>query len=234
MDTDGTENHSTATHGTDHPAAPTQPTLHRHRERQRTERAALDEVLDAALVGHLATVLDGAPLVVPVAYVRDGDRLLLHGSTGAGALRAASGGAPVAFSVAVLDGLVFADSLFSSSMNYRSAVVHGRAAAVPAEDRAAALDVVGAGLMPGRAAEVRGHEARELAATLVLALPLDTFVVKVRTGPPGGEETPGVWCGVLPLTVAAGQPRPAPWVDPALPVARAVESWAGRRGSAGA
>jgi len=212
---------------------PPAPALSRHPERQRSGRADLDEVLDSALVGHLATVLDGLPLVVPLGYARDGDRLLVHGSTGAGALRAAAAGSPVAFSVAVLDGLVYADSLFSSSMNYRSAVVHGRMHVVPAADRGRALDVVTERLMPGRRAEVRGHRSKELAATVVLALPLESFVVKVRSGPPGGEQPSGVWCGVLPLGTAVGEPRSAPWVAGDVPVPRSVEEWGRLRGSAG-
>lgn len=62
---------------------------------------------------------------MPIFYARDGDDILLHGSTGAGALRHVAAGAPVAFSVFVLDGLVIAESLLDHSARYRSAVVRG-------------------------------------------------------------------------------------------------------------
>jgi hypothetical protein len=39
------------------------------------DRAALDELLDAALVGHVGVVVDGEPVVVPTAVARDGDRV---------------------------------------------------------------------------------------------------------------------------------------------------------------
>ena len=100
--------------------------IRRMPERQTADRDALFGLLDQELVGHLAAVVDGTPVVVPMGFARDGDHLLVHGSTGGGfALRAAAERATVAFAVTSLDGLVYARSLFDSSMNYRSAVVYG-------------------------------------------------------------------------------------------------------------
>src|ERR1700749_2545423 len=101
-------------------------TLRRHRERGQTDRAALYEVLDAGLVCHLGVVAGGDPGVLPTAYGRDGDTVYLHGSSGNGAFRAAAGHR-VCMTVTHLDGLVAARSVFSHSMNYRSAVIFGTA-----------------------------------------------------------------------------------------------------------
>ena len=90
------------------------------------DRAMLDALLDEVKVGTLSTVVDGLPWSVPMLFARDGDAILLHGSTGAGALRDVAAGAPVTFTVFAMDGLVVADSLFDHSANYRSAVVRGR------------------------------------------------------------------------------------------------------------
>ena len=46
-------------------------------ERALADRSELDAVLDAARVATLSTVSDGRPLVVPVLFARDGDRLLV-------------------------------------------------------------------------------------------------------------------------------------------------------------
>ena len=105
-------------------------TLTRHRERGRTDRADLYAVLDAGLICHLALVRDGAPVVLPTGYGRIDDTVYLHGSTGAGYLRAIDG-APVCLTVTHLDGIVYARSVFQHSMNYRSAVVHGMLATSP-------------------------------------------------------------------------------------------------------
>ena len=81
--------------------------LHRHRERGSTDRALLDALLDDVLAGTLSTVVDGRPWVVPLLFARDGDRILLHGSTGAGALRHVADGAPAALAVVAVDAVSF-------------------------------------------------------------------------------------------------------------------------------
>jgi nitroimidazol reductase NimA-like FMN-containing flavoprotein (pyridoxamine 5'-phosphate oxidase superfamily) len=192
--------------------------------RQVTERRVLNEVLDAGLIAHIALCADGLPAVLPVGYARDGDRLLLHGSTGGGLLRRAAAGAPVAVCVTLVDGLVYARSLFDSSMNYRSVVVFGQASPVSGDEaKLAALRLLSQRLMPGRWEEVRPPTARELAGTLVLQLPLTEASVKVRTGPPSEEDSPEpppfpggprAWAGVLPLHTVTAAPIPAPDVQP--------------------
>lgn len=204
--------------------------INRLAERQRYDRLALHDVLDSALVAHVAVVRDGVPVVLPLLHARDGERLLLHGSTGGGLLREAAGGAPVTVAVTVVDGLVVADSLFESSANYRSAVVFGRCSVVPPEGRLVALHALSEHLLPGRWAEVRPPTPKELAATLVLEMSLEHASVKVRTGPPSpfdasAEPPPDgvpLWWGVVPLAQTAGEPVTAPDVPAGTPLPPSV------------
>ncbi len=203
------------------------PPISRHRERSATERAVLDALLDDEMAGTLALAVDGRPWVVPMLFARDGDRVLLHGSTGAGVLRRAAAGAPVALSVVVLDGLVVAHSTFESSANYRSAVVQGVAEVLHGEAKSAALVALSNRLLPGRVAEVQPMTAKEEAATVVLALPIveDQWLVKTRTGPPEEPEGPtDAWCGVIPLHSVAGDLVTAPWTGADLPVPASVRA----------
>jgi len=151
---------------------------------------------------------------------------VLHGSSGGGMFREGAAGTPVCATVTLLDGLVFARSVFDSSMNYRSAVVMGTATALDGEDKLAALEVISEHVMPGRWSEVRETTRRELAATTVLRLPLDEVSVKVRAaGPssaPGDGEDRSVWAGVVPLTLRPGAPVPAADVPPHVPVPASV------------
>jgi len=62
-------------------------TVTRYRDRAATDRAALDDVLDAGLICHIGVLLQNAPVVLPTIYGRVNDTLYLHGSTGAGFLR---------------------------------------------------------------------------------------------------------------------------------------------------
>ena len=180
-------------------------------KRQVTDRQVLYDVLDAGLVAHVGVVRDGLPVVLPLGYARSGDALLLHGSTGGGLLRAAATGAPLAVTVTLLDALVYARSLFDSSMNYRSVMVIGPAEALTGQDKLDGLEALSEHLMPGRWTEVRPPTERELAATVVLRLPLEQASIKIRaegaTTSPDDGESRRVWAGVLPLAVQATAPR---------------------------
>jgi uncharacterized protein len=186
--------------------------LRRHPERGHTDRAALHAILDQGLVAHVAFVADGQPFAIPMAYVRLGDALYLHGALANRMLRAAAEGAELCVTVTLLDGLVLARSAFHHSMNYRSAVVFGRGRLVEAPpEKQRVLTALVERLAPGRGSEARVPDARELAVTLVLALPLDEASVKIRTGPPLDDESDlawPVWAGVIPLGVQAGAPVP--------------------------
>ncbi|HEY5854211.1 MAG TPA: pyridoxamine 5'-phosphate oxidase family protein [Aldersonia sp.] len=205
----------------------------RHAERARTEQNDLYAVLDACAVGTLSTVVDGMPWVVPMLYARDGERILLHGSTGAGALRHVAAGAPAALCVCIVDGIVVADTLFDSSANYRSAVVRGRLTALNPDDAADPLTTLSDAILPGRSAEVREHRRKELAATMALALPIEAgqWTVKVRDAPPGevAESVSTTWAGVIPLRTVAADPIPAPWVDQTAPLPGSVVKFIGGR-----
>ncbi len=218
------------------PLSPTgRSTVQRGARRARIDRDDLYAVLDAGLVGHLAVVLDGAPVVLPTGYGRHADTLYLHGSTGAATLRAADAGGPVCFTVTHLDGVVYARSAFHHSLNYRCAVVHGVARTVtdPAE-KLLGLEVLTEHLAPGSWNATRAPDRRELAATAVLALDLVESSVKVRTGPPGDDDAdlpaPGapdpVWAGVLPISTVLGEPQPCPLLPAGAAVPPRV---AGRR-----
>ncbi|WP_229679826.1 pyridoxamine 5'-phosphate oxidase family protein [Saccharopolyspora thermophila] len=198
-------------------------TIRRGSARARTERSDLHAVLDAGLICHLGLVVDGSPRVLPTGYGRRGDTLYVHGSTGARSLREAAAGAEVCVTVTHLDGIVYARSLFHHSVNYRSAVIHGRArGVVDADEKREALRVITEQLAPGSWAHARLPTRRELAATAVLALDLAEAAVKIRTGGPNDDAEDvaagTAWSGVLPLERRWGTPQPAPDLPPDVEV----------------
>lgn len=179
-------------------------------EKQVFDRAALNALLDDAIVGHVAVVRNGKPMVLPVGIGRDGDNLLVHGSTGSGIFREMADGRDLCVAVTLLDGLVYARSAFESSIHYRSAVIMGQATVLEGEQKLSALAILTNHMMPGRWEEVRGTTKKELAATMVLSIPLDVASVKISANPVDEFEDDGddrsIWAGVLPLRIVAGEP----------------------------
>lgn len=182
-------------------------------EKGSTDRAELDRLLDAMPVGHVGLVDDGHPVVIPTFVARDGDRLLVHGSTGSRWMRALAAGAPASVAVTAWDGILLARSVFESSLHYRSAVLFGTFTVIEGQDKPAALEVMVESIAPGRTGEVRASTAQELAATLILALPIERWSLKISAGPPGdppGDVAGPAWAGLLPLTLQVGAPVAAP------------------------
>ncbi|MFE1442490.1 pyridoxamine 5'-phosphate oxidase family protein [Streptomyces sp. NPDC058739] len=207
--------------GTSQPTAPAAYTpTDRTVPTRSAERAAYDKelvhaILDEGYVCHLGFVREGAPVVLPTLYGRVGERLYVHGSTGSRPLRMtgqADPGLPVCLTVTHVDGLVLARSAFHHSINYRSVVVHGVAHDVTdPEEKRAALDALVDHVVPGRAADSRPANKKELAATAVIRLDLDEVSAKVRTG--GVNEEPedyalSHWAGVVPLRKGYDAPLP--------------------------
>ncbi len=202
--------------------------VRRSPRRGRYDEATVHEILDAGLICHLGYVVDGQPYVVPTLYGRDGDRLIVHGSSASRALLTGSEQS-VCVTVTHLDALILARSLFNHSANYRSAVVIGRARRIddPAQKQAA-LRVLTEHLLPGRWDEARAPNLKELRATAVLSLSLAESSAKVRNGPPNDDDDDlhlGVWAGELPVETVARPPVPDPSLDPGMPVPASVIRW---------
>jgi uncharacterized protein len=182
-------------------------------DKQVRDREVLDAILDAALVVHVAVVQDdGQPFVLPLGCARDGDRLLVHGSTASRAFRRLSEGLPTCATVTLLDGVVMARSQFESSMHYRSAMLLGAFELLHGEAKRAALGALTGRLTPGWT-QARPPSTQELRATSVLAMPLAEWSVKVSAAPPADlpeDLDRPVWAGVVPLLHVWGDPIDAP------------------------
>lgn len=199
--------------------------INRLKQRSVSDRDAMYEILDSTILCHIGYVESGQPYVLPYAYVRDGDRILIHGSTGARFMRELAKGSPTCITVTKLDGLVLARTTFDSSMNYRSVVILGSAEEVTGNEKNGLLEKLSDGLISGRTLEVRKSTNKELAATTLLSISLAEASVKIRTGMPHDDEGTGtgVWAGVIPLHLVAGEPIPADDESQNLPIPESVK-----------
>lgn len=186
----------------------------RYPERGTTDRSTIEAIFDEAPYCHLGFVDDGVPYVIPTIHVRVDDTLVLHGSPASRMMRTLKSGADVCVTATLLDGLVLARSVFHHSMNYRSAMVFGRASEITDPDlKLEAMRVFTDKILPGRWDEARRPTDLEFRGTLMAGLPIDAATAKVRSGPPGDEpEDVGapIWAGEIPYRLAPGTPVPAP------------------------
>ncbi len=192
--------------------------LVREAERGVYDRETAYRILDEGFLCHVGFVAAGQPFVIPTSYGRKDDRLYIHGSAASRMLRQMKEGVDVCVTVTLLDGLVLARSIFNHSMNYRSVVILGKAAPVddPLE-KVEALRLLSEHIIPGRWADARPPNERELKATLVMRLPIEEFSAKVRTGPPIDDEEDysfPTWAGVVPLETVSRPPINDPRLDP--------------------
>src|SRR5271167_527045 len=216
------------------PSAPSARTrLVREADRAVYDRAAAYRILDEGFICHVGFVVDGQPFVIPTGYGRVGDNLYIHGSAASRMLRRVDEGIPVCVTVTLLDGLVLARSIFNHSMNYRSVVILGTAHAVTGpEEKLDALRLLSEHILPGRWAESRQPNEKELKKTLVMRLSIEEFSAKVRQGPPVDDEEDyafPTWAGVIPLEMFAGKPINDPRLDPAREVPAYARQYARKR-----
>ncbi|GAP08137.1 predicted flavin-nucleotide-binding protein [Anaerolinea thermolimosa] len=199
-------------------------------ERARYEKNEIYTILDEALVCHVGIVTEEGPLVLPMLPGRLEDTLYLHGAPASRLLKHISQGGEVCITATLVDGLVLARSIFHHSVNYRSAVLFGKGRPVEKEDeKLRALEVISEHVCPGRWDEARRPSPRELAATAVVAVEIESASAKVRSGPVNDDPADAawpVWAGVLPLELHAGEPLPSEGVN--LPPPPTVTSY--RRG----
>lgn len=174
------------------------------------DRDAIYKILDEAFICHVGFAVDGQPFVIPTIFARIGDAIYFHGSAASRMLRNVSAGISVCVTVTLVDGLVLARSVFNHSMNYRSVVALGKATLVDAGvEKMEALRAFTEKILPGRWAEARQPNEKELKATSILRLELNEVSAKVRVGPAEDDADDyalRVWAGVLPMELKAGEP----------------------------
>jgi nitroimidazol reductase NimA-like FMN-containing flavoprotein (pyridoxamine 5'-phosphate oxidase superfamily) len=205
-------------------------TLHRYAHRAAYDRDTIDAILDEGFVCHVGlTTSEGYPVVIPLAYGRDGDVVYLHGSAASRLFRGArSPEHEICMTVTFVDGLVVARSTYNTDINYRSVVIIGPASEVKdLDEKRAGLDLMVDHIIPGRSRDARAPTEKELRSTMLLRLPLADCSAKLRTGWPLDEEEDyglPIWAGVIPFTTVVERAV----VDPDLCVDATMPAYVAR------
>ncbi len=196
-------------------------------QRGHYDQAIINAILDEGWIAHVSFADDsGQPFVIPMAYVREGNVVYLHGSIASRLLSRLGEGIDTCLCVSLIDGLVLARSHFHHSMNYRSVVAFGKAVPIidPNEKALIFARFVDA-LIPGRAGESRAADRNEINATALLRMNIEEAGAKIRSGGPKDDPADKglpFWCGVIPLKISMGVPVPADDVSPGQPLPDSV------------
>lgn len=202
-------------------------TVRRIPDRGSYDRQTVYDILDAGFLCHVGFAVDGQPFVIPTLYGRSNDQLYIHGAPASRMLKTLADGVPVCLTVAHVDGLVLARSAFHHSINYRSVVVFGTAMEVSGDEKELGLFVISEQVLKGRWGESRTPTEKELQATSVLKLTIDSASAKVRTGGPKDDEDDyslPIWAGVVPIHQTFGPVETDPKLASGIPVPASVES----------
>ncbi|MBX7233486.1 MAG: pyridoxamine 5'-phosphate oxidase family protein [Caldilineales bacterium] len=188
--------------------------IKRKPQRGSYERDVVYSIIDEALYCHVGFVQDDQPIVIPTIHARLDDALILHGAKASRMLKHLAAGQPVCVTITLLDGLVFARSVFNHSMNYRSVVVFGHGRLIEdADEKWRAVEALTEHIARGRWADSRQPTPKEMDATAVVSIAIERASAKIRTGPPGDDEADyalPVWAGVLPTGLHLDEPIPDP------------------------
>ena len=185
--------------------------VQRHADREVVDRVDIERLLDNQYVAHVGFIDPEVkqPFVIPMGFARDGDRILIHGSTGSRIMMAISSEIDLCVTVTQLNAIVVARSAFNSSMNYESVMIFGKARVLTDDEKRHALEKISNKLIPGLWDYGRPMTNKESAATMIVELSLDKISAKKRDGEPSDDEEDVellLWAGILPLTTTLGAP----------------------------
>lgn len=158
----------------------------RNRIKQRPQRGFYDkktvfEILDSALMCHIAYMIDDQPYCTPTTYWREGDHLYWHGSAIGRALTSQTGGGyPVCLTVTHLDALTLARSGFYHGVNFRSVMAFGEARLVDGAEKRVLLDRFVNRFYPGRTQLLRETTEKEFNAVAVVGMRIEEASAKIR------------------------------------------------------
>lgn len=207
--------------------------VRRQHDRGRFDKATVYDILDAAMVAHIAYVIDGQPFCTPTGFWREDDRIYWHGSSASRMIRAQAKGLPVCLTATHLDAIVLARSGFHHSVNYRSVMAFGKTRAVTDEaEKLRAFDGFVDRFFPGRSREIRLPTAQEIKATAFIVMDIEEASGKIRSKHVSDDEEDyalPVWAARIPVQQILGEPEPCPRLLPGVPVPAGMQGYrAGR------
>ncbi|EGU33740.1 putative flavin-nucleotide-binding protein [Vibrio ichthyoenteri ATCC 700023] len=189
-------------------SATSRTTIKKGAHKARTQQVLLHRIIDESLIAHIAINEDSGPVVIPMLAWRVDDHVYIHGANNSRLMRNLKQGNTTCLTFTLFDGWVLARSAFHHSAHYRSAVVFGRFQAIEDnQQKDQLLNHFIEQIAPGRCEQIRLSSDKELAATMLLAIPLTEASVKVSDNDVADDEQDlsiPAWAGFIPYKTVVG------------------------------
>ncbi|MEO1010397.1 MAG: pyridoxamine 5'-phosphate oxidase family protein [Bacteroidota bacterium] len=191
--------------------------LKRGKKKESYDRETIHAILDSTEICHIAFIHEGKAMVQPINFGRTGDKLYVHGSNQNRMTTALIDAKQVSLNVTLLDAMKLTRSAFHHSVNYRSVIVFGSVRELKAhEEKLHGLKSIINHFVPNRWEFCRTPNEKELKATRVLEITIETASAKIADGPPNDNKEDldlSYWAGTIPVKMICEQPIPDAHMD---------------------
>ena len=176
------------------------------------DKVVIAKILKSQFMAQINYVYDGYPISIPMAYGYKNNEIYIHGANKNRLMTSIMNSDKVSATITKLESLVLAKSTFHHSMNYQSVVIFGKAEEIsdPA-DKMLALKIITDQIIKHRWEESRQPNSKEINATTLVRIKIETASAKIREGDPiDDKEDQGlpIWSGLLPLKSGYLDPIP--------------------------
>jgi nitroimidazol reductase NimA-like FMN-containing flavoprotein (pyridoxamine 5'-phosphate oxidase superfamily) len=176
------------------------------------DKETIYEILDATEICHIAFVYNGKAFFQPINFGRNKDKIYIHGSKKNRMTNALLEAKEVCLNVMILDAMKLTRSAFHHSVNYRSVMIFGRATElIGNEDKLTGLKTIINHFVPNRWKYCRKPNEKELIATKVLEISIETASAKIADAPPRENSNDldlDFWAGTIPVKTICEYPVP--------------------------
>ena len=197
-------------------------TVKRGAKRATYDKQVIHSILDASNICFMAFMFEGKPFVQPINYGRKNETLYMHGSLQNRMTAAVLAADEVCLNVTLLDAMLLTHSAYHHSVNFRSAVIFGKARELKNdEEKLEGIEALVNHFVPDRWQHCRKPNDKELKATRVIAIDIISASAKIKNTLPNDNEEDlnlDFWAGVIPIKHICEKPLADERTDALKPI----------------
>ena len=195
--------------------------VNRGLKKAKYDKKTIYAILDSTEICHIAFIYNDKPFVQPINFGRKEDKIYIHGSLQNRMTNALLKTNEVCLNVMILDAMKLTRSAFHHSVNYRSVMVFGSVKElISKEEKLIGLKSIINHFVPNRWGYCRKPSDKELNATKVLEITIETASAKIADAPFKDNKKDlalDYWAGTIPVKKVVEKPIPDEFVNSDTP-----------------